>query len=175
MELAIESRTANAIRMPHSRPQMFERESWLSPALRDLVLRLPDAETRTAERIFDMLRETVPGYREGVAAENPADIYRHCLLTTQTWHRSLLAGRGLTAADAEALQNLGAQKYRLGVQLPNLLHAFRVGSMLLWDELLVTAERDRTISSELLTKVSRFYLAHFDCVSQSVGRGFTAE
>jgi len=174
MELALESRHAHAIRMP-TRPPLFERESWLSPALRDIVLRLPDAETRTAERIFDTLREAVPGYRDGVAAENPADIYRHCLLTTQTWHRSLLAGRGLTPADAEALSGLGAQKYRLGVQLGNLLHAFRVGSMLLWDELLIAAERDRTINPELLSKVSRFYLSHFDAVSQSVARGFTAE
>lgn len=174
MALALESRLPHAIRMP-ARPPLFERESWLSAPLRDIVLRLPDAESRTAERIFDTLRETVPGYRDGVAAENPADIYRHCLLTTQTWHRLLLAGRALTPADSEALTGLGAQKYRLGVQLGNLLHAFRVGSMLLWDELLIAGERDRTITAELLSKVSRFYLSHFDAVSQSVGRGFTAE
>jgi DNA-binding CsgD family transcriptional regulator len=174
MDMALEVRHTHAIRMP-ARPPLFERESWLSPTLRDIVLRLPDAESRTAERIFDTLREAVPGYRDGVAAENPADIYRHCLLTTQTWHRLLLAGRALTPADTDALYGLGAQKYRLGVQLANLLHAFRVGSMLLWDELLIASERDRTITPELLSKVSRFYLSHFDAVSQSVGRGFTAE
>lgn len=175
MELALEARAAHAIRMPQPRPPMFERESWLSPALRDIVVRLPDGETRTAERIFDSLRDTVPGYRNGVAAENPGDIYHHCLLTTQTWHRSLIAGRGLTQGDAEALIGLGAQKFRLGVQLGNLLHAFRVGSILLWDELVTAGERDRTLSGELLTKVSRFYLGHFDAVSQSVGRGYAAE
>jgi DNA-binding CsgD family transcriptional regulator len=175
MELALEARSMPAIRMPQPRPHVFGRESWLSPALRDVILRLPDCEGRTAEHIFDTLRDTVPGYRDSAAAENPSDVYRHCLLTTQTWHRALLAGRSLTAGDTEALFGLGAQKFRLGVQLGNLLHAFRVGSMLLWDELVVAGERDRSLSGELLSKVSRFHMSHFDTVSQFVGRGYGVE
>lgn len=176
MEMAIDSPSvaAHLARSP-SHPIVFERESWLSPALRDIVLRLPDHEGRTAERVLDAVRETVPEYRGGAAYENPMEVYRHCLLTAQTWHRALIAGRPMGGDDVDALFRTGSHKFRLGVSLPGLLQAFRIGSIVIWDELLQGAERDRSVGHEILTKVSRFYLAHFDTVSHSVGRGYTAE
>lgn len=150
----------------------------ISPALRRIVLGLAAEDRITAQQGLDTIIEQVPEYRDAersYGAESVQEMYGHCLLTTQVWYRSLLCFGEPTAADLERMRAIGGHKCRLSIPVGALLQALRAVSILYWDQLIAAAQNDAAISNELLTKVSRFLLHHFDVVAQAFSRGYYDE
>lgn len=150
----------------------------ISPALRRIVLGLAAEDRITAQQGLDAIIDQVPEYRDAersYGGESVQEMYGHCLLTTQVWYRSLLRFGEPTAADLEKMKAIGGHKGRLSIPVGALLQALRVVSILYWDQLIAAAENDAAISNELLTKVSRFLLHHFDVVAQAFSRGYYDE
>lgn len=148
---------------------------WISPPLRRLVLYLAADEALMAERICNAIGEQIPEYKSSDIAERRSDIYQHCLLATRGWYQCLFLGCSPSADDLAAMASMGAQKCRLGVSLGALLQAFRVGSILYWEELVAAGQKDRAVTDELFSKVSRFLLHHIDQISEAVSRGYYEE
>ncbi|MGB0213056.1 response regulator transcription factor [Algiphilus sp.] len=133
-----------------------------------------DAET-TAEQVFDQVWHGIPEYRNGTHGHDAAEIHEHCLLGTRVWHQSLRDRRPPPTEALEQLARIGAYKCRIGMPLGSVMQAFRVGSMLFWEQLVALSHEHDGVRDELLSKVSLFFLQHFDQVGEAVSRGYHAE
>lgn len=148
---------------------------WLSPALRKAVLQLMSTCESTAESVVDAISREIPEYHDSMAARHRDDLYGHCLLATQTWYQALLSGHPPSGRVLAQMTQMGGEKCRMGISLGSLLQAFRVGSMLFWDQLIKICQPQPALTEELLATVSPFFLRHFDLISLWVSRGYYDE
>lgn len=146
----------------------------LSPPLRDALSSLTVDAGGTAGRALLALRERVPEYGPGLSSQVSAEVYSHCLMVTRGWYRALHDGSP-QPADERALMQIGTYKCRHGFTLGALMQAFRVGSMVLWCELIRLGDREPAVQSELLSTVSVFFLRYFDTVGRLVSHGYQSE
>lgn len=91
------------------------------------------------------------------------------------WYESLLGGHPPKQSRLDGLSEFGRHRVHQGVSLPGLLQAYRIGSRVIWEELLAAVSDDPDLQRELLLKVSPYILLHFDLLGQTIGQAYSQE
>jgi DNA-binding CsgD family transcriptional regulator len=146
----------------------------VSPSFLDMAQRLTRDKEAVAHQVRCAIEDRIPEYRSPDSRETRSRLQAHCLLTTQTWYQALFEGE-LSPCDLRRMREMGEYKCQIGLPMGSVMQAFRVGSMVYWDQMLEVGQRNRAISDVLMLDVSRFFLKQFDLISYTVGCGYQDE
>lgn len=147
----------------------------LSPALRNLIVRLTQEQQELGERVAAALFAEIDDYAALQDDAIRADIRASCILNVQIWYQALLSGRAPPAATVARLHAHGRARAHTAISLPALQRAFRIGSRLMWDAVVDATGSDLALERELLHKASRYLIDYFDQVISRVTESYLAE
>lgn len=147
----------------------------ISLKLRKIVMRLSAQDHALAQATFEAITTQIEEYGSSAVRGAYEEVHEHCLMTVQVWYQALLRFSPPTEVELDAMRRIGARKCQFGLSLGGLLWALRIGSSLFWEQLIRAGQDDPEVASELLKKISPFFLHHFDRINQSYCRGFYEE
>ncbi|WP_309045679.1 PucR family transcriptional regulator [Marinobacter sediminicola] len=121
------------------------------------------------------IREEVPAYG---AITDPGlidEVRSMTRINLEVWHRTLLDERAPTEEDLAPVSAFACRRYHQGVPLTDLLHSFRVGATVAWQQILLLLADDERILAEMLMKVSPYLLQHTDHLGQALSSSYISE
>ncbi|MFI7005362.1 PucR family transcriptional regulator [Streptomyces sp. NPDC050145] len=126
--------------------------------------RLPELGERMAVRI----RSDVASYNEA-SLITPKSLSRSCaanadLVLNHLWHGGTL--------DVSSARQTGRARAEQGVPLADTLHAYRIGTELLWTELLAEARRHPEVSDDHLVSESARFWSLFGLLAEAVAAAY---
>lgn len=146
----------------------------LSPKLRALIARLEAELPAQVQRMLEGERGAIPDYAAIHDSELERDVLAATTLHTRLWYAALRAGRPPTPQELEGFAAAGRRRARQGIPLASMLHAIRIASIVLWNELLEASRDNAEVRDELLLKISPYLLHHFDLMGRTVGDAYNA-
>lgn len=147
----------------------------LSAPLRVIVEQLAQDAQSLADRLFDALGTGIRDYGQLDNGDTAQDVRRSVRRNVDIWYASLLSGEPPDSQSLAALSEFGRHRVHQGLSLNSVLQAYRVGSRVIWEELLRAAGDERDLQRELLLKVSPYILYHFDILGQTIGLAYNRE
>lgn len=147
----------------------------VSPELRVVIEDLAARSDELTAKIYTAMNASIGDYSGLQVPDSHRDVQASVHLNVDIWYRALLSGTPPQAADLEQLAEFGRHRVSQGVSLSGLLSAYRLGSRVIWEELLDTARVHPHIERELLVKVSPYILFHFDLLGQTISQAYTRE
>lgn len=163
-------------RMPAARPPVRSRADPEAIALLHRTARvLIDELPRLTDQVVALMREREPVYSS--AAIDPQELWRDVNDSLSNNVRSLLYPKETREPARSVSWRIGADRAAQGLPLDALLHGFRIGCTVVWDELVETASREDPVGAHGLVHVAsdiwHFVDEHCTLVSEAyheVGR-----
>ncbi|MEV5604780.1 helix-turn-helix domain-containing protein [Streptomyces sp. NPDC052299] len=121
----------------------------LHRAARVLVAALPEL----TDRMVEALREREPGYRAAIEAD-PAEIWQEVHQSLRHNVGSLIQPREFREAAHRTSRRIGEVRAEQGVPLDAVLHAFRMGGAMVWQDLVDETARRHPEDVRLLVHVA---------------------
>ncbi|MEW1887694.1 MULTISPECIES: helix-turn-helix domain-containing protein [unclassified Streptomyces] len=121
----------------------------LHRAARVLVAALPEL----TDRMVEALREREPGYRAAIEAD-PAEIWQEVHQSLRHNVGSLIRPREFREAAHRTSRRIGEVRAEQGVPLDAVLHAFRMGGAMVWQDLVDETARRHPEDVRLLVHVA---------------------
>ncbi|RNG00122.1 PucR family transcriptional regulator [Streptomyces botrytidirepellens] len=163
-------------RMPAARPPIRSRADPEAIALLHRTARvLIDELPRLTDEVVALMREREPVYNS--ASIDPQELWRDVNDSLSNNVRSLLYPKETREPARSVSWRIGADRAAQGLPLDALLHGFRIGCTVVWDELVETASREDPVGARGLVHVAsdiwHFVDEHCTLVSEAyheVGR-----
>ncbi|WP_079151707.1 PucR family transcriptional regulator [Streptomyces sp. RTd22] len=163
-------------RMPAARPPIRSRADPEAIALLHRTARvLIDELPRLTDEVVALMREREPVYNS--ASIDPQELWRDVNDSLSNNVRSLLYPKETREPARSVSWRIGADRAAQGLPLDALLHGFRIGCTVVWDELVETASREDPAGARGLVHVAsdiwHFVDEHCTLVSEAyheVGR-----
>ncbi|EFL28543.1 conserved hypothetical protein [Streptomyces himastatinicus ATCC 53653] len=163
-------------RMPAARPPIRSRADPEAIALLHRTARvLIDELPRLTDEVVALMREREPVYNS--ASIDPQELWRDVNDSLSNNVRSLLYPKETREPARSVSWRIGADRAAQGLPLDALLHGFRIGCTVVWDELVETASREDPSGARGLVHVAsdiwHFVDEHCTLVSEAyheVGR-----
>ncbi|WP_162903602.1 CdaR family transcriptional regulator [Leucobacter sp. wl10] len=134
------------------------------PLLLPVIQHLADNAEAIGERLLEAYTDEIVDYRslpEGYLSRDVADMARRNLLTLLSW----LSGEVDEARSLEEFRNSAVRRFRQGVSVQALLHAYRVWGQVVWNEIArlpvcqTSPATGFTVAGEVMRYVNRVSLA----------------
>ncbi|MFE7750880.1 PucR family transcriptional regulator [Streptomyces sp. NPDC057428] len=137
--------------MPHRFRSLADREAVavLHRAARVLLDSLPEL----TDRLVEALREQVPAYRAAIETE-PAEIWQEVHHSLRHNVASLIQPREFREAAHRTSRWIGESRAEQGVPLDAVMHAFRMGGAMVWQDLVDDTARRHPEDTRLLVHVA---------------------
>ncbi|MFF4247188.1 PucR family transcriptional regulator [Streptomyces sp. NPDC001822] len=137
--------------MPHRSRSLADREAVavLHRAARVLLDALPEL----TDRLVEALREQVPAYRAAMETE-PAEIWQEVHHSLRHNIASLVQPREFREAAHRTSRWIGENRAEQGVPLDAVMHAFRMGGAMVWQDLVDDTARRHPEDTRLLVHVA---------------------
>ncbi|WP_327119562.1 helix-turn-helix domain-containing protein [Streptomyces sp. NBC_01341] len=137
--------------MPHRFRSLADREALavLHRAARTLLDSLPEL----TDRLVEALREQEPAYRAAIETE-PAEIWQEVHHSLRHNVASLIQPREFREAAHRTSRWIGESRAEQGVPLDAVMHAFRMGGAMVWQDLVDDTARRHPEDTRLLVHVA---------------------
>ncbi len=123
-----------------------------------------------ADGMLDRLAAQIKAFALGEPAEVRADVRAHCLASNRLFLDVAASGR--TVKPEELLPFMPKPLWiRAGVSLEDVLRAFRLGHMFMWDAILAEARHDE-MGTEAALELARRSMDYIDIVSSAVANAY---
>ena len=154
--------------------EFFSDAQPLSPRLRRLVQDLRADSSGLSERMLRTLRDTIPEY--GSLGDALAqDVYRAGVKNAELWYDSLLAGGRPHEDNLRWIGRFSQRRHAQALSLSALLQAYRTGTRVYMDAMLVQVRDQPRLRDEMLFRVSPFLLYYSDLMSRTVSDAYLCE
>ncbi|MBI0298867.1 helix-turn-helix domain-containing protein [Streptomyces sp. PRKS01-29] len=140
-------------RMPAARPPIRSRADAETVALLHRAARVLIEEVpRLTDRIVALMKEREPAYRS--AAVDPHEVWREVHDSLSHNVRSLVHPKETRESARSCAWRIGTDRAAQGFPLDALLHAYRIGCTVVWEQLLETASKEDPLGAQSLVHVA---------------------
>ncbi|WP_275557866.1 PucR family transcriptional regulator [Streptomyces sp. 5-6(2022)] len=140
-------------RMPAARPPIRSRADAETVALLHRAARVLIEEVpRLTDRIVALMKEREPAYRS--AAVDAHEVWREVHDSLSHNVRSLVHPKETRESARSCAWRIGTDRAAQGFPLDALLHAYRIGCTVVWEQLLETASREDPLGAPSLVHVA---------------------
>ncbi|WP_413812089.1 PucR family transcriptional regulator [Streptomyces sp. OE57] len=140
-------------RMPAARPPIRSRADGETVALLHRAARVLIEEVpRLTDRIVALMKEREPAYRSAVV--DPHEVWREVHDSLSHNVRSLVHPKETRESARSCAWRIGTDRAAQGFPLDALLHAYRIGCTVVWEQLLETASKEDPLGAQSLVHVA---------------------
>ncbi|AEM84665.1 PucR family transcriptional regulator [Streptomyces violaceusniger] len=140
-------------RMPAARPPIRSRADAETVALLHRAARVLIEEVpRLADRIVALMKEREPVYRS--PSLDPHEVWREVHDSLSNNVRSLVHPKETRESARSCAWRIGTDRAAQGFPLDALLHAYRIGCTVVWEQLLETASKEDPLGAQSLVHVA---------------------
>ncbi|WAP59907.1 PucR family transcriptional regulator [Streptomyces sp. S465] len=146
-------RVRTAPRMPAARPPVRSRADAETVALLHRTARVLLADVpRLTDRIVALMKEREPAYRS--PSLDPREVWREVHDSLSNNVRSLVHPKETRESARSCSWRIGTDRAAQGFPLDALLHAYRIGCTVVWEQLLETASKEDPLGARSLVHVA---------------------
>jgi sugar diacid utilization regulator len=146
----------------------------LSPRLRNVIHRLREDSPGLSLRMLHTLRSEIPDY-SSLNDTLAQDVYQAGIKNAELWYGALLTGETPHDDDLRWIGRFSQRRHEQDVSQAALLQAYRVGTRVYMDAMLAQIYQNRSLSGEVLFRVSPFLLYYSDTLCSTVSDAYLAQ